>query len=103
MSSKTVPNGGKTMTKEEAIRRLKRIADNEAYADKFQDACRLAVAALEKQTPKKPTFEGDGYDDSGNIIYDTWICPCCEDRYEVDCERHNHCPTCGQTIDWSDI
>jgi hypothetical protein len=102
MSSKTVPNGGKTMTKEEAIRRLKRIADNEAYADKFQDACRLAVAALEKQTPKKPTFEGDGYDDNGNIIYDTWICPCCEDRYEVDYERHNHCPTCGQTIDWSD-
>lgn len=53
--------------------------------------------------PEKPTFEGDGYDDSGNIIYDTWICPCCQDRYEVDCERHNHCPTCSQTIDWSDI
>lgn len=25
-----------------------------------------------------------------------------EDRYEVDYERHNHCPTCGQAIDWSD-
>ncbi len=51
-------------------------------------------------TPTKPTLEGDGYDDSGNIIYDTWICPCCGDRYEVDYERHNHCPTCGQAIDW---
>lgn len=61
-----------------------------------------AKEALEKQIPKKPTFEGDGYDDSGNIIYDTWICPCCGDRYEVDYERHNHCPTCGQAIDWSD-
>lgn len=90
------------MTKEEATRRLKRIADNEAYADKFRDACRLAIADLEKQTPKKPTFEGDGYDDSGNIIYDTWICPCCGDRYEYDYEIHNHCPTCGQAIDWSD-
>ena len=65
-------------------------------------ALAIAQKALEKQIPKKPAFEGDGYDDGGNIIYDTWICPCCEDRYEVDYERHNHCPTCGQAIDWSD-
>ena len=65
-------------------------------------AVALGMQALEKQMPKKPTFEGDGYDDSGNIIYDTWICPCCGDRYEVDYDRHNHCPTCGQTIDWSE-
>lgn len=62
----------------------------------------MAISAIEKQIPKKPAFEGDSYDDGGNIIYDTWICPCCEDRYEVDYERHNHCPTCGQAIDWSD-
>lgn len=70
----------------------------------FEQDMALAIAqkALEKQIPKKPAFEGDGYDDGGNIIYDTWICPCCEDRYEVDYERHNHCPTCGQAIDWSD-
>ena len=65
-------------------------------------ALAIAQKALEKQIPKKPAFEGDGYDDGGNIIYDTWICPCCEDRYEVDYERHNHCPTCGQALDWSD-
>ncbi len=68
------------------------------YAIAFEEA----IKALEKQIPKKPAFEGDGYDDGGNIIYDTWICPCCEDRYEVDYERHNHCPTCGQALDWSD-
>lgn len=59
--------------------------------------------ALEKQIPKKPTFEGDSYDDGGNIIYDTWICPCCGDRYDVNCEIHSHCPLCGQAIDWSDV
>lgn len=64
-------------------------------------ALAIAQKALEKQIPKKPAFEGDGYDDGGNIIYDTWICPCCEDRYEVDYERHNHCPTCGQAIERS--
>lgn len=74
----------------------------ETVIETVNEACRMCMRALEKQIPKKPTFEGDGYDDSGNIIYDTWICPCCEDRYEVDYERHNHCPTCGQTIDWSD-
>lgn len=58
--------------------------------------------ALRKQIPQKPHYEGDGYDDSGNIIYDTWICPNCEDRYEVDYEIHQYCPMCGQRIDWSE-
>lgn len=57
---------------------------------------------FDKQTPKKPDFEGDGYDDSGNIIYDTWICPCCENRYEVDYDMYQYCPACGQALDWSD-
>ena len=60
-----------------------------------------AVAdALRKQIPQKPDYEGDGYDDSGNLIYDTWICPNCGDRYEVDYEIHQYCPMCGQRIDW---
>ena len=60
-----------------------------------------AVAnALRKQIPQKPGFEGDGYDDSGNLIYDTWICPNCGDRYELDYEIHQYCPVCGQSIDW---
>lgn len=80
------------MTKEEAIRRLKRIADNEAYADKFQDACRLAVEALEKKTPKKTTI--DEYDD-GTYSY---ICPC---GAEVE-ENQAYCDICGQALDWSD-
>ena len=61
-----------------------------------------AKEALEKQIPKKPTFGCEGHDDRGNTIYGIWICPCCEDRYETYDERHNHCPTCGQAIDWSD-
>ncbi len=64
-------------------------------------ALRLAIQALEKQEPKEPTLEGDGYDDLGNIIYDTWICPNCESYYEVDYENYKYCPLCGQAIDWS--
>lgn len=62
----------------------------------------LAMRALEKQIPKKPHLEGDGYDDNGYMIYDTWICPCCEKHYEVDYDKYEHCPSCGQCIDWSD-
>ena len=64
----------------------------------FLEASKKALEAVNKQIPKKPDFEGDGYDDSGNLIYDTWICPHCGDRYEV----HRFCPMCGQAIDWSE-
>ena len=64
-------------------------------------AVAVAMQALEKQTPKKPDYEGDGYAD-GDLVYDTWICPCCGERYEVDYDKYDHCPKCGQALDWSD-
>lgn len=60
---------------------------------------RTAIEALEKQLPKKPDFEGDGCDQEGNLIYDTWICPNCEEYYEVDYDEYDYCPNCGQRID----
>lgn len=30
-------------------------------------------------------------------------CPFCGDRYEVDYEIHQHCPMCGQRIDWGEL
>lgn len=56
-------------------------------------------AAVEKQTAKKPDYEGDGYSD-GHLVYDTWICPCCGKHYEVDYDDYDFCPECGQCIDW---
>lgn len=58
-------------------------------------------AAVEKQTAKKPDYEGDGYSD-GHLVYDTWICTCCGKHYEVDYDDYDFCPECGQCIDWSD-
>lgn len=58
-------------------------------------------AAVEKQTAKKPDYEGDGYSD-GHLVYDTWICPCCGKHYEVDYDDYDFCPACGQCIDWND-
>lgn len=58
-------------------------------------------AAVEKQTARRPDYEGDGYSD-GHLVYDTWICPCCGKHYEVDYDNYNYCPDCGQKLDWSD-
>ena len=54
--------------------------------------------AREKQKPKMPDYEGDGYAD-GEMVYDTWICPNCGNKYEVDYDDYKHCPNCGQAID----
>lgn len=61
----------------------------------------ISNKALEKQIQKKPDYEADGYAD-GQLVYDTWICPCCEKRYEVDYDNYDYCPNCGQKLDWSD-
>lgn len=58
-------------------------------------------AAVEKQTAKKPDYEGDGYSD-GQLVYDTWICPSCGKHYEVDYDDYDYCKNCGQHIDWRD-
>ena len=91
------------MTREEA----KFILCNTAFVgvrgteDKVAEAVRLAVKAIEKQIPKTPNYEGDGYWD-GELVYDTWICPNCGKDYEVDYDDYKYCPECGQAIDWSD-
>lgn len=94
------------MTEQEAIKLLReaqKILFNDAET---YDAIFAARIALRKQIPKKPDYEGDGYDENGNLIYDTWICPNCGKHYEVDYDDYNCCPECGQAIDksldWSD-
>lgn len=62
--------------------------------------------AVEKQHPKTPTWDGDGYAPDGTFVWDEWKCPRCGTRYEVDYDEYDYCPNCGQHIDlhtdWSD-
>ena len=58
--------------------------------------------AREKQIPQTPCIEGDGYAD-GHLVYDTWICPHCEEHYEIDYDDYDYCPKCGQAINKSVI
>lgn len=67
------------------------------------EALNTIKTAVKKQIPKKPDLIGDGYDDNGYLIYDTWICPCCETDYELDYDDYKFCPECGQALDWSEV
>ena len=62
----------------------------------------MAIEALEKQIPEVPNYEGDGYI-NGELIYDTWICPCCGRHYEIDYDHYVYCPECGQLISWDSL
>ena len=70
--------------------------DNSNYEHKIE-FLKIAIEALEKQVPKEPNYEGDGYSD-GELVYDTWICPNCGKYYEVDYDDYKCCPECGQAI-----
>ena len=38
----------------------------------------------------------------GSLVFDEWICPCCNSRYEVDYDEYEYCPNCGQKIAWEE-
>ena len=99
------------MTESEAIEKLKNMRlfmqiEDENNDCKFTEddykANEMAIQALEKHIPKKPTYEGDGYAPDGTFVLDEWICPCCETRYEVDYDDYDYCPNCGQKLDLED-
>lgn len=88
------------MTPQEAIETIKYASAFNSDNSILTTALDMAVEALEKQIPKKPDYEGNGYDDNGNLVYDTAYCPNCRHEFEVDYDATDYCPTCGQAIDW---
>jgi len=90
---------GREMTNKEVKNNfVQNLAEN-AYINMCSvEEMKIAIEALEKQIPKEPDLIGDGYDDNGNLIYDTWICPCCQTEYELDYDDYKFCPECGQAI-----
>ena len=78
------------MTNEEAIENLKYLISDDCTDTQrdFVKEIKIAIEALEKQTPKKPYWE-----------YGVWHCKSCG----FDVFRDDFlCPICGQEIDWED-
>lgn len=87
------------MTIEEAIAHAKE--QTEIFAGKHRVFLYLAIEALEKQIPKKPEYEGDGYAD-GHLVYDYAKCPICghDFEYGINDWESDYCSDCGQRLDW---
>ena len=78
------------MTNEEVIENLKYLISDDCTDTQhdFVKEIKIAIEALEKQTPKKPYWE-----------YGVWHCKSCG----FDVFRDDFfCPICGQEIDWED-
>lgn len=62
---------------------------------KHNNAISMAIEALEKQMPKKPTRGKYGHTE----------CACCGwivESFCGDLEQYPFCPNCGQAIDWEE-
>ena len=80
------------MTPEEAIKSMQNLKLVLCITDSERNSVNTAIAALEKQIPKKP------YQDNENGIYEKDYCPTCHrSLFPYD----HHC-RCGQAIDWTD-
>lgn len=76
--------------KKKALIELKRYEDTGLTPEQIMEL-------KERNTPKEAIYEGDGYSDE-EMVYDTWICPNCGAKYEVDYDDYDFCPDCGQMI-----
>ena len=95
------------MTESEAIKEVRfnmsTIGLSDKAAKRVVEARDMAINALEKQIPKKPEYEADGYAD-GELVYDYAKCPICghDFEYGINDWGCNYCSDCGQKLDWSD-
>ncbi len=62
----------------------------------------VQTEAMQKQEPEALDWEGDGYDEDGNIIYDIAKCRTCGHEFEegINDWGSKYCPDCGQRLDW---
>ena len=79
--------------------------DNTSLENK-KNAIDMAIAALEKQIPKKPYiqqvevdyYEHDCYERPSSDSFLGYVSECKEEHYQ-----NNYCVGCGQHIDWSEV
>lgn len=90
------------MTDKEALKIVNEcIEEGKIVQEAFQFSFLYTVKeALEKQIPKKIEYVSDGDADG----YPVWEDRCQVCEAELDgCNYYNHCPYCGQAIDWSEV
>ena len=64
-----------------------------------EEATKLAIEALEKQIPKKPTEKNEIED--GVFYRLDFLCPACKNATIGQPYKPNYCKHCGQKLDWT--
>lgn len=102
------------MKPEEAIKSMYNLNMVLSITDSERESVNMAIAALEKQIPKKPEKKKElvfcdldnGRHESGKK--DVFYCPTCGESVGMKYGEHpivnvqNYCKKCGQRIDWKD-
>ena len=86
------------MNEQKALETIKYEVDEEGHCGYIENELRVAMAALEKQIPKKPQK-------SESRMFD--ICPTCDKFINRREKSHGnidipYCEWCGQALDWED-
>ena len=79
----------------------------EACIEAIEDACRLAIEALENQVPKRTTYIhlNTRYTHWGRVRHDQFRCCNCgltKEFVDGHASQYKFCPQCGLEIDWSE-
>lgn len=84
------------MIQQEAIKFLEETKEgcNFTIDKQLLDVCNIAISAIEKQIPKKVEHLEDYPTDRD--------CPNCFSNLASYDKTIQHCPYCGQALDWSD-
>lgn len=94
------------MTYKEALDSLKFEVYEEGHCSYIEEELDLAIKALEKQVPKKPTYVDTRFRNHGKSIADgvslskCYKCPNCSTHIFHVFDSETHCNHCGQALDW---
>lgn len=81
------------MNTQQALETIKYEVNEEGHCGYIEDELRLAMAALEKQVPKRPLRKNA----CGDCV--VYSCPACKDGRLI-LDGDNYCTMCGQKLDW---
>lgn len=73
------------------------------FPKEVNEACNMAISALENREPRMPIYSSDGYSD-GVEVFDIAYCPSCDHCFEYECGNdwgNKFCLDCGQALEWN--